>query len=61
MILYAIIDLRSLPDHPLGDTVETVVRREDAERFIEGVSGDDSELAGVPADRGARARAGGLN
>ena len=45
MIVYAVIDLRSSPDHPLGDAVETVVRREDAERFIEEVRGDDPDLA----------------
>ena len=45
MIVFAIIDLRSSPDHPLGDAVETFVRRDDAERFIEEVRGDDPELA----------------
>ena len=45
MIVYAIIDLRSSPDHPLGDAVETFLRREDAERFIEEVRGDDPDLA----------------
>jgi hypothetical protein len=30
----AIIDLRSSRHHPLGDAVETFVRREDAERFV---------------------------
>ena len=45
MIVYAIHDLRSSPDHPLGDAVETFVRREDAERFIAEVRGDDPELA----------------
>jgi hypothetical protein len=37
LIVYAVIDLRSSPDHPLGDAVETFVRREDAERFIDEV------------------------
>jgi hypothetical protein len=45
VIVYAIHDLRSSPDHPLGDAVETFVRREDAERFIAEVRGDDPELA----------------
>jgi hypothetical protein len=31
VIVFAIIDLRSSPDHPLGDAVETFVRRDDAE------------------------------
>ncbi len=45
MIVHAIIDLRSSPDHPLGDAVETFLRREDAERFIEEVRGDEPDLA----------------
>ena len=45
VLVYAIIDLRSSSDHPLGDTVETFVRREDAERFIEEVRRDEPELA----------------
>jgi hypothetical protein len=32
------------PDHSLGDAIETFIRREDAERFIEEVRGDDPEL-----------------
>jgi len=45
VLVDAIHDLRSSPNHPLGDAVETFVRREDAERFIEEVRRDDSELA----------------
>jgi hypothetical protein len=45
VIVYAIRDLRSSPDHPLGEAVEVLVRRDDAERFIENVRRDDSELA----------------
>ena len=29
------------PDHPLGDAVETFIRREDSEHFIEKVPGDE--------------------
>lgn len=29
----------------IGDAVETFIRREDAERFIEEVRGDDAEVA----------------
>ena len=37
--LFEIHDLRSSPNHPLGDAVEVFVRREEAKRFIEsGVS-----------------------
>ena len=45
VIVYAIVDLRSSPDHPLGDAVETFVCLEDAERFIEQVRRDDPDLA----------------
>jgi hypothetical protein len=41
--------------------VETFVRREEAERFIEEVRGDDPASRELPADRGARARGGRLN
>ena len=33
------------PDFPLGDALETFIRREDAERFIEEVRGDDPDIA----------------
>jgi hypothetical protein len=45
VIVYAVIDLRSSPDHPLGDAVETFIRREDAERFVAEVRSDVPELA----------------
>ena len=52
MIVYAVVDDALSPDFPLGDAVEVFVRREDAERFIEEVRGDDSEVAAKAADRG---------
>ncbi|HLA14108.1 MAG TPA: hypothetical protein VJZ25_03715 [Gemmatimonadaceae bacterium] len=58
VLVYAVHDLRSSPEHPLGDAVETFIRREDAERFIEAVRGDDPEPRELPEDRGARARGG---
>jgi hypothetical protein len=42
--VYVILDARSSPDHPLGDAVETFLRRADAERFIAVVRGDEPEL-----------------
>ena len=45
MIVYAVVDDALSPDFPLGDAVETFIRREDAERFIEEVRGDDPEVA----------------
>ena len=46
------------PDFPLGRRARGVIRREDAERFIEEVRGDDPEEAVKAGDRGARARGG---
>ena len=34
-----------LTDFPLGDSLEVSIRREDAERFIEEVRGDEPEIA----------------
>jgi hypothetical protein len=45
-----ILDTRTSLDHPLGDAIETFIRREDAERFIEEVRGDDPALRELPAD-----------
>jgi len=45
MRVYAVIDDALSPTFPLGDAVEVCVRREDAERFIEEVRGDEPELA----------------
>jgi hypothetical protein len=45
VIVYAIIDTRSSRRHPLGDAIETFIRREDAEKFIDEVRDDDPELA----------------
>jgi hypothetical protein len=44
MIVYAVIDDALSPDFPLGDALEVFVRRDDAERFVEEVRGDDAEL-----------------
>jgi hypothetical protein len=60
VIVYAIIDARSSPDHPLGDAVEAFLRRADAERFLEEVRADDPELTSYLRieERGAQGRAG---
>jgi hypothetical protein len=46
VIVYAVLDASLCEPSPL---VETFVRREDAERFVEEVRGDDPELATLPA------------
>jgi hypothetical protein len=48
MILYAVADDALSPDFPLGVELEVFIRREDAERFVEEVRGDDPELARLP-------------
>ena len=44
MLVYAVVDGSLSPDFPLGDSLEVFIRREDAERFIEEVHGDDPEV-----------------
>jgi hypothetical protein len=46
MIVYAVVDDSLSPTSLLlGDAIETFIRREDAERFVEEVRGDDPEVA----------------
>ena len=45
MLVYAVVDDALSPDFPLGDSLEVFIRREDAERFIEEVRGDEPEVA----------------
>jgi hypothetical protein len=58
VIVYAIVDSSS-PAHVLGDAVDVFVRREDAERFIEEVRGDDPEIASYGSRSASSRRAGG--
>jgi hypothetical protein len=53
--------MRSKPNHPLGAAIETFIRREDAERFIEEVRSDDPELASYPRIEERELKAGGVN
>ena len=48
-------------DFPLGDSLEVFIRREDAERFIEEVRGDDPEIAVKLRIEERELEAGGLN
>jgi hypothetical protein len=41
VIVYAAVDDALSPDFSLGDSLEVFIRREDAERFIAEVRGDD--------------------
>jgi hypothetical protein len=59
-LVYAIID-DSRSRHLLGDSIDVFVRREDAERFIAEVRGDDPELAKALRIEERELEAGGLN
>jgi hypothetical protein len=58
LIVYA-VDLRSKPDDPFGEA--TFLRREDAERFIEGIRDDDPERASYLRIDEREPEVGGLN
>jgi hypothetical protein len=45
VIAYAVVDDLSSPEHPVGEAVEVFIRREDAERFIDEVRGNEPEFA----------------
>jgi hypothetical protein len=45
VLVYAVVDDSLSPTSSLGDSIDVFVRREDAERFIEQIRGDDPELA----------------
>ena len=45
VIVYAVVDDPLSADFPLGVELEVFIRREDAERFIEEVRGDEPEMA----------------
>ena len=45
MTIHAVVLYALAPDLPIGDTIETFIRREDAERFIEEIRNDDPVLA----------------
>jgi hypothetical protein len=45
VIVYPFVDDSLSSDFPLGEAVETFIRREDAQRFIEEVRRDAPELA----------------
>jgi hypothetical protein len=53
VLVYAVIDDSLSQTLAFGNALEVFVCREDAERFIEEVRGDDPELAKPAADRGA--------
>jgi hypothetical protein len=58
VVVYAIVNVALSPDFPLRDAVETLIRREDAERFVEEIRGDDPDLASYRRIEERRARGG---
>ena len=59
VLVYAVVDDSLSPSSPLGDSVEVVIRREDAERFIEEVRSDDPRWRRICGSRsGSYMRAG---
>ena len=61
-LLKEVVDEAALSlDFPLGVELETFIRREDAEPFIEEVRGDDPEIAAKLGVEERELEAGGLN
>ena len=60
VIVYAVVDDALSPVFPLGVELETFIRREDAERFIEEVREGDPELAAKLRIEERELEAGGL-
>jgi len=61
LLVYAVVDDALSPTFPLGDALEVYVRREDAERFVEEIRGDEPELAESLRIEERELRAGNLN
>jgi hypothetical protein len=61
VIVDAVVDDALSPDYPLGVELELFVRREEAERFVEEVRGDDPEMATKLRIEERELDAGGLN
>jgi hypothetical protein len=61
VLVYAVVDDSLSPNFPLGDALEVYISREDAERFVKEVRGDESELAKQLRIEEREREAGGLN
>jgi hypothetical protein len=53
VVVYVVLDDRTSQSSPFGDAIETFIRREDAERFIEEVRRDDRSLRSPYGSRSA--------
>ena len=45
VIVYTVVDDALSPNFPLGVELQVFIQREDAERFVDEVRGDDPEVA----------------
>jgi hypothetical protein len=45
VIVFAVVDVSLSPTSPLGDAIDTFLRRDDVEQFIARVIRDDPQLA----------------
>ena len=61
MVVYAVVDDALSPDFPLGVELEVFIRRGNAERFIEGVRGDEPGMAAKLRIEERELEVGGLN
>ena len=61
VIVHAVVDDALSPDFPLGVELEVFIRREDAERLIEEVRGDEPEVAATLRIEERELEAGGPN
>ena len=61
MVVYAVVDASLSSTSPLGDSIDTFLRREDAEPFVARVKRDDPQLASHLRVVGRELEAGGLN
>jgi hypothetical protein len=61
VLVYAVVDDSLSSSSPLGDSVDVFIRREDAERFVEEVRGDEPELAEHLRIEERELKAGGAN
>jgi hypothetical protein len=59
--VYVIPDDRTGLEHPLGEAVDVLLTREDAEHFLDEVRGDDPELASYLRIEERELEGGGLN
>jgi hypothetical protein len=61
VVVHAVVDETLSPRSPLGDSIDVFVRREDSERFVEEIRGDEPELAAFLRIEERELEAGGAN